>query len=115
MHQYPLKVVDLQGAADALPDLTWTHHEMLDEQLTAPVEKMGERHFSRRPIEDVLLLDLNPGQGAASRRGRRAVGSAPFPRPEAACAQQAIHLVTRFAAASLDLLFRASTSYSKDE
>ena len=43
-----------------------TEHEMLDDQLDAAVEKIGERLLAVRPVEDILLLDLDPRQLAPS-------------------------------------------------
>src|SRR5262249_43799058 len=39
-------------------------HEMIDDQLAASVEEVGERFLAVRPLEDVLLVDLDPGQFA---------------------------------------------------
>src|SRR5262249_36358285 len=60
-----LDVVDLERASDALCGLAGPHHEMLDEELAAAVEQIGERHLSVRPIENVLLLHLDPREVAA--------------------------------------------------
>src|SRR5262249_50689573 len=40
-------------------------HEMLDDQLAASVKEIGERLLATRAIEDVFLLDFDPGQLAA--------------------------------------------------
>src|SRR4029450_6875593 len=58
-------VVDLEGAPHALTNLTGSHHEMLDEELAASVEQIGQCHLALRRVEDVLLLDLHPGQRTA--------------------------------------------------
>jgi hypothetical protein len=41
-----------------------TKHEMLNEQLAAPLEKIGQRFPAIRAFEDVVLLDADPGQFA---------------------------------------------------
>ena len=38
---------------------------MVDDQLTAAIEELGERLLAFRPVEDVLLLHPHPGQLAA--------------------------------------------------
>ena len=38
---------------------------MIDDELVAFAEEVGERHLSARPFEDMLLLHLLPGQFAA--------------------------------------------------
>src|SRR5712692_2761448 len=60
--QDALDVVDLEGAPDALSHLAWTHHEVLDEELGAPVEQVRERDLAVRRIEDVFLLHPDPRQ-----------------------------------------------------
>src|SRR5262249_32815188 len=57
-----LEMVDFQGATHALRDLVWSHHEVLDEELTAPVEQFGKRDLAFRRIENVFLLNLHPRQ-----------------------------------------------------
>ena len=37
---------------------------MIDDQLAAAAEEIAERLLSRRRIEHVILLDLDPGEGA---------------------------------------------------
>src|SRR5450755_764019 len=41
-------------------------HEVVDDELTPPVEQVGQARLSARPREDVLLADLDGGQGAAT-------------------------------------------------
>src|SRR6185295_7025518 len=50
---------------DALCRLAGPHHEMLDEELATAVEQLGQSHLSVAPVEDVFLLDPDPGQGSA--------------------------------------------------
>ena len=42
-----------------------TKHEVINNQLAAVVEKIGERFLAVRSIEDVLLFHFNPWQLAA--------------------------------------------------
>ena len=42
-------------------------HEVVDDELAAPVEQVGERDLSLRRVEDVVLVDLDPGQLAPLR------------------------------------------------
>ena len=44
---------------------TWRQHEMLDEKLAAALKQIGERFRSVRRLEDISLLDLDPGQCSA--------------------------------------------------
>ncbi len=41
------------------------HHEVLDVELAAPAEEIGERHLARRAIENIGLLDFDPRECAA--------------------------------------------------
>jgi hypothetical protein len=61
MHQDALDMVDLEGAPDALRRLAGPHHEMLDEELAAPVEQIGQRHLAVRCVKDVRFVDPHPG------------------------------------------------------
>src|SRR5262249_21182397 len=38
------------------------HHEVLEEKLTPSVEQFGKRDLAGRGVEDILLLDPDPGQ-----------------------------------------------------
>jgi hypothetical protein len=58
-------MIDFEGAADALPDLARPHHEVLDEELAAATEQVGQGQPALGPFEDVFLLDPDPGQLAA--------------------------------------------------
>jgi hypothetical protein len=40
-------------------------HEVVDDQLAAPVEQVGQASLANRPGEDVVLVDLDHRQGAA--------------------------------------------------
>jgi hypothetical protein len=62
MHQHAFYVVDLEGATDALRLLAGPHHEVLDKELAAAVEKVCERDLTLWRVEDVLLLDADPGE-----------------------------------------------------
>ena len=39
-----------------------SEHEVVDDQLAAPVEEVGERDLALGRVENVILLDLHPGQ-----------------------------------------------------
>jgi len=39
-----------------------TEHEMIEDQLTASVEEIGQRLFALRAVEDILLVDLDSRQ-----------------------------------------------------
>ena len=39
-----------------------TEHEMIDDQFAAAVEKVGEGLFAARPVEHIVLFDLDPRQ-----------------------------------------------------
>src|ERR1700719_1393847 len=67
MRKQALDVVDFKRASDALPRLTRTHHEVLDEKLAATVEQLCERNLSGWSVKDVLLLDPNPRHRALFR------------------------------------------------
>src|SRR6266436_1270343 len=41
-----------------------TEHEMIDDELTASVEQIAERHRAVDAFEDIVLLDLDPGERA---------------------------------------------------
>src|SRR6516164_2177042 len=58
-------VVGVEGAADAALFPAGAEHEVLDDQLAAPLEKVGEGYLAPRPVEDIGLLDLDPGHLAA--------------------------------------------------
>ena len=64
MYENSFDMVNFQRATHALRYLPRPHHEMLDEKLAASVEKVSERHLPFWRVEDVILLDLHPGQGA---------------------------------------------------
>src|SRR5262245_13412869 len=55
-------MIDLEGAPDALSRLAGCVHEMLDEELTAPVEQVRQRDLTLRGIKDIFLVDPHPRQ-----------------------------------------------------
>src|SRR5471030_1033220 len=57
-----VEVVRPVGAAGAALVPVWSEHEMLDDQLPAPGEEFGQGHATLGRLEDILLLDLLPGQ-----------------------------------------------------
>ena len=65
MRQQAFEMVDAQRAAHALQRLSGTLHDVLNEELAAASEQIGERHAALRRIELVVLVDLDPGQGPA--------------------------------------------------
>jgi hypothetical protein len=42
-----------------------SQHEVVDHQLAAAVEQLGQRLFFPRGIEHIVLVQLDPGQGQA--------------------------------------------------
>src|SRR3546814_11715308 len=58
-------VVGLEGAAGAALLPAGAEHEVLHEELAAPGEEIAQRNRPLGPLEDVVLLDLHPGQRAA--------------------------------------------------
>jgi hypothetical protein len=58
-------VVGEEGATGAALAQIPSPHEMIDDQLAAAVEELGERPFALGRIENVLLLDLHPRQRAS--------------------------------------------------
>jgi hypothetical protein len=70
VREVPVRAVDEVGqerAARATLLPSGTEHEVVDQQLAAPAEQVGEALLAVRPVEDVLLLDLDPGQLTALR------------------------------------------------
>ena len=65
MGQKIAHVIDLERASHALMLCAGRHHEMLDVKLAAPLEKLRQRQFAVRPIEDIRRLDPDPGKGQA--------------------------------------------------
>lgn len=67
MREQPLDVVDLERAPDALADLAGPHHEVLDEELAAPVEQVDEAHLAVGRVEDARELTRRAGSRGSSR------------------------------------------------
>ena len=61
----PSMMIDAERAAHALQRLAGSLHDVLHEELRAAAEQVRERHAAVRRIELVVLVDLDPGQGAA--------------------------------------------------
>jgi hypothetical protein len=55
-----VEVVGQARAAGACGLVGRPEHELVDEQLRAPVEKLGQRLLSILGVEGVLLVDANP-------------------------------------------------------
>src|SRR6516164_1848288 len=62
MLERALDMVDLEGAADAALLLSRRQHEMLEDELAAPGEEIAQAHLSLRGVEEIWLLDPDPGQ-----------------------------------------------------
>jgi len=54
-----------ERTARATFDPVGAEHKVVDEQLAAAGEEIGERFFSGWPVENILLLDSFPGEFAA--------------------------------------------------
>jgi hypothetical protein len=70
MLKMPPRTVDLireQRTAGASRLPFGTEHEVIDDKLTASVEQVAERHWAVDALEDIVLLDLDPGQRAPLR------------------------------------------------
>jgi hypothetical protein len=44
---------------------SWAEHEVINDQLAATVEEIGQRFFAIRSVKNVLLLNSNPWQFAS--------------------------------------------------
>src|SRR5882724_3960667 len=62
MHESAFGMVDVKRTADATRLPCGSEHEMLYEQLATALEEIGQRLRAVRALEDVVLLDANPGQ-----------------------------------------------------
>ena len=65
MRQMPIGAIEMIGqigAAFATLLPAWTEHEMINDQLTAAVEQIGQCFFAIRALEHVLLVDLDHWQ-----------------------------------------------------
>ena len=65
MHQGAADLVDLERAPDAALGPVGSEHEVLDDELAASVEQVGERPRAVRRVEHVGLVQPDPGQRAA--------------------------------------------------
>ncbi len=61
MEKGTFDMIGRKGAADAAFRPVGTKHEMLNDELAAPLEKLSERLFTVPRIEDVCLLHPDPG------------------------------------------------------
>src|ERR1700731_4202491 len=67
MRQMPVGAVEVIGqigAALATLVPIWTEHEMINDQLTAPVEEIGQGFLAIRSVKNVVLVDLDHWQVA---------------------------------------------------
>jgi len=67
MREMPVRAVKMIGQVRAafatlLPPRA--EHEMIDNELTASVEEIGQRFFPIRSFEQIFLVDLDPRQFA---------------------------------------------------
>src|SRR5713226_10266028 len=62
--QDAVHVIGTKRAADAAFLPVGPKHEMLDDQLAASGEQIGEGLLARRRVEDIVLFDLHPRQRA---------------------------------------------------
>ena len=60
--QRAVEMIGKEGAARATRIPARPEHEMIDDELTASVEEVGQRLATARRFECVRLFDLNPGQ-----------------------------------------------------
>src|SRR5216683_3871763 len=67
MNKNAVDMIELERTADASLAPIRAEHEMLDDQLTASAEQIGEGFLPVGPVEDVSLLHLYPGQCAPLR------------------------------------------------
>ncbi|MNN68399.1 hypothetical protein D3C81_1841060 [compost metagenome] len=68
MRQVQVGAVEMVGeerAAGAAFAPSFGEHEVVDQQLTAPGEQVGEAQLAVRAVKTVGLFQLDPGQGAA--------------------------------------------------
>src|ERR1043166_181209 len=63
MHDDAVQMIRLKRAADAWVPPSRPQHEMLDDQLAAIREQVGERLFAVLSLDHVFLFDLDPWQG----------------------------------------------------
>src|SRR5438105_4556346 len=62
MHDHAAQPVGERGAARACNRPVLPEHQVVDEQLRAPLEQLGQRFWPVLGLEPVLLLDRNPRQ-----------------------------------------------------
>ena len=63
MERRAVEMIGKIGAARAAFAPIGAEHEVIDDQLATAGEEIAERLLSRRRVEHVILLDLDPGQG----------------------------------------------------
>src|ERR1700730_6041032 len=62
VHESAFDMVDVKRTAHATRLPSRSEHEMLYQQLATALEEIGQRLRAARALEDVVLLDANPGQ-----------------------------------------------------
>src|SRR5262249_4949269 len=60
-----VEAVRPEGTTGASLAPVGTEHKVVNDELAASREKVGEAHLSLRPVEDVVLLDFFPRERAA--------------------------------------------------
>src|SRR5262249_8227842 len=70
MREGAINMIAEKGATGTAFDPIGRKHEMIDDQLAAALEKIGQGFLAFRSIEDVILLYLDPGKFAALRAHR---------------------------------------------
>src|SRR4029077_13124867 len=68
MREMPVGAIEMirqvrTALATLLP--AWAEHEMIDNQLAATVEEIGQRFFAIRSVENIRLADVSPWQFAS--------------------------------------------------
>ena len=65
MRENAVEAIGQQRAGRAARLLTRTEHEVINQELTAPIEKIGESFPAGGRIENVFLADFDPGKRLA--------------------------------------------------
>jgi len=63
MGQRAIEMVGEEGAGGTACSPARTEHEMIDDELAAPLEKLSESLLPGRRVENIGFLDQDAGQG----------------------------------------------------